>query len=66
MEQSSISFGSAEQPAIAPLFKIASIRDVRIWLNGERVATCSSVEAQNIRESVAQLLQPKLRSYNKN
>ena len=61
MEQSSISFGSAERPAIAPFFKIASIRDVQSWLNEENAAISSSAEAQNILEAVALLSQPKPR-----
>ena len=61
MEQSSISISSAEQPAIAPLFEIASIRDVQIWLNEKNAAISSSAEAQNILEAVALLSQPKPR-----
>ena len=55
VEQSSISQCSAEQPALSPLFKMSSIRDVQAWLNGERVASCSSAQAQRIREAVALL-----------
>ena len=61
VEQSSISQCSAEQPAMSPLFKMSSIRDVQAWLNGERVASCSSAQAQRITEAVALLSQPKPR-----
>ena len=59
MEQSTIALGSAERPAIAPLFKIASIRDVQSWLNEENAAISSSTEAHNISEAVALLSQRK-------
>ena len=61
VEESSISRCSAEQPAISRLLKMSSIRDVQAWLNGEHVASCSSAEAQHIREAVAVLSQPKPR-----
>ena len=58
VEQSSISLCSAEQPAISRLLKMSSIRDVQAWLNEEHLASCSSAEAQRIREAVALLSQP--------
>ena len=61
VEESSISRCSAEQPAISRLLKMSSIRDVQAWLNGEHVTSCSSAEAQQIREAVAVLSQPKPR-----
>ena len=59
VEESSISRCSAEQPAISRLLKMSSIRDVQAWLNGEHVTSCSSAEAQHIREAVALLSQHK-------
>ena len=53
VEESSISLRSAEQPAISRLLKMSSIRDVQAWLNEGHVASCSSAEAQHIREAVA-------------
>ena len=61
VEESSISRCSAEQPAISRLLKMSSIRDVQAWLNGEHVTSCSSAAAQQIREAVAVLSQPKPR-----
>ena len=61
VEEASISFCSAEQPAISRLLKMSSIRDVQAWLNEEHLASCSSAEAQRIREAVALLSQPKPR-----
>ena len=61
VEQSSISLCSAEQPVISLRLKMSSIRDVQAWLNGERVASCSSAQAQRIKEAVALLSQPKPR-----
>ena len=59
VEQSSISLCSAEQPVISLRLKMSSIRDVQAWLNERNVASCSSAEAQNIREAVALLSQHK-------
>ena len=59
VEESSISLCSAEQPVISRRLKMSSIRDVLAWLNGEHVASCSSAQAQRVREAVALLSQPK-------
>ena len=41
--------------------KISSIRDVQRWLAEEHIASCSSADAQRIREAVAVLSRPKPR-----
>ena len=61
VEESIISLCSAEQPVMSRRLKMSSISDVQACLNGEHVASCSSGEAQHIREAVALLSQPKPR-----
>ena len=56
-EESGTSRRSAEQPATSLHLKISSILDVQAWLNGEQVASCSSADAQRIREAAAVLTQ---------
>ena len=62
-QPASSSSGNAEQPVTShrsaeqPDLKIASIRDVERWLATAHVASCSNVDAQRIRETVAVLLQ---------
>ena len=51
----------AEQTATPPHLKILSIRDVQRWMAEEPVASCSSADAQRIREAVAVLSSPKPR-----
>ena len=41
--------------------KISSIRDVQRWVDEEPIASCSSADAQRIREAVAVLSRPKPR-----
>jgi hypothetical protein len=60
-EQPAISLRSAEQPATPSHLKISSIRDVQRWLAEEPIASCSSADAQRIREAVAVLSHPKPR-----
>ena len=57
-EQPAISLRSAEQPATPSRLKILSIRDVQRWLAEEPMASCSSADAQRIREVVAVLSRP--------
>ena len=60
-EQPATSLRSAEQPATPSHLKILSIRDVQRWLAEEPIASCSSADAQRIREAVAVLSHPKPR-----
>ena len=55
----SSSHSSAERPATPSHFKISSIRDVQRWVAEEPIASCSSADAQRIREAVAVLSRPK-------
>ena len=57
----SSSSSSAEKPATPSHWKIVSIRDVQRWLAEEPIASCSSADAQRIREAVAVLSQTKPR-----
>ena len=50
---------SAEQPATPSHLKIISIRDVQRWVAEGPIASCSSADAQRIREAVAVLSHPK-------
>ena len=45
--------GSAEQPHTPSHLKILSIHDVQRWLAQEPIASCSSADAQGVREAVA-------------
>ena len=49
---------SAERPATSGHLRITSIRDVQRWLAEERVASCTSADAQRIREAVPVLSRP--------
>ena len=60
-EQPAISLRSAERPATPSHLKILSIRDVQRWLAEEPIASCSSADAQRIREAVGVLSHPKPR-----
>ena len=55
------SSSSAEQHVTPSYSKILSIRDVQRWLADEPIASCSSADAQRIRQAVAVLSHPKPR-----
>ena len=57
-EQPATSLRSSEQPAIPSHLKLASIQDVQRLLAEEPMASCNSVEIQDIRELVAVLSRP--------
>ena len=52
---------SAEQPATPSHLKISSIRDVQRWMAKEPIASCSTADAQRIREAVSVLSRSKPR-----
>ena len=52
---------SAEQPATPFHLKISSIHDVQRWMAEEPIASCSSADAQRIKEAVAVLSRAKPR-----